>query len=38
MATLRKSVALIDGVTFASASEKGRRLLQQGPLATAAPY
>jgi Protein of unknown function (DUF2442) len=38
MATPKRHASTIDEVTYAKASERGRRLLLRGPLATAARY
>ena len=38
MATTRRRVSAIDEASFAKASERGRRLLARGPVATAARY
>lgn len=38
MGTTKRHVSTIDEATFAKASERGRRLLARGPLATAARY
>ena len=38
MATHKRHVSTIDEVSFAKASERGRRMLARGPLATAARY
>jgi hypothetical protein len=38
MGTTKRYVSKIDEATFAKASERGRRLLTRGPLATAARY
>lgn len=38
MVTLKRHASTIDQVSFAKASERGRRLVARGPLATAARY
>ena len=38
MGTAERNVSMIDEATFAQASDRGRRLLARGPLATAATY
>lgn len=38
MATTKRRVSTIDEVSFAKASERGRRMLARGPLATSARY
>ncbi len=38
MGTAKRNVSMIDEASFARASERGRRMLARGPLATAAMY